>query len=147
MNKQEQELEKLVQDVNGSKPMAIPPIFEMYVTLFSIMIAIMFFIYPDMLMKAPGQPDLYKYMTAIMPQAMWAFAFFIACMLKAIGLMFNCDSMRITGLVASAVLYVLLTVCYAFSFPSIGSVTFACMALFTIVSIPIVKHTSIKHKE
>lgn len=147
MNKKERELEELVNDLNCTKPVSIPPVFEMYVTLFSILIAIMFFIYPSMLMNAPGQPELYKYMTGIMPQAWWAFSFFTACMLKAIGLMFNNDSMRIIGLIASSALYILLAVCYAFSFPSIGSVTFTCMALFTLISIPIVKHTSIKHKE
>src|SRR5699024_10334462 len=90
---------------------------------------------------------LYDYMMAIMPQSTWAICFFAACMIKADGLLMDKHVLRIVGLVFSAVLYTLMTVCYEIDFSSIGNVTFGCMTLFTFVRIPFVKHTSIKHKK
>src|SRR5699024_7750979 len=89
---------------------------------------------------------LYDNMMAVMPQYLWAFSFFVAAMFKSIGLLWDKNTLRVIGLIASTVLYVVMTICYAIDFPSIGSLTFGCMTAFTVVSIPFVKHTSIKHK-
>lgn len=147
MNRQEVELEELAEKVNQKTPYSVPPMFELYATLFSILISIMFFIYPDMLFRADGHPiKLFANMSRIMPQWAWALCFFVACMLKAIGLMFTINWMRIAGLVLSSLLYVSLAFCYAVDFPSIGAIVFSCMTMFTIISVPLVKHTTIRHK-
>lgn len=146
MDQQEIELEELVEKVNQKIPYTIPPMFELYATLFSISTAIMFFLYPKMLYAGVAEPvRVYTHMQFIMPQSMWACAFFVACMLKAIGLIFNYAWMRKTGLLFSSVLYAALTVCFALTFPSIGAISFGCMTIFTVVSVPLVKHTTIRH--
>lgn len=142
MNKQELELEKLVNQMENTR-ISVPPLFELFTTTFSIAIAILFFSFPEMIEEAG---NLYEMMLAIMPQSWWAISFFIACMTKAIGLLWDKNALRIIGLVISVCLYLLFTICYAANFPTIGSVLFGCMTLFAIISIPFVKHTSIIHK-
>lgn len=142
MNKQEIELEKLVNEVDATN-VSVPPLFELYTTVFSIALSIMLFSYPDMI---DASTRLYYYMTMIMPQTAWAFSFFAASMFKAIGLLWDKNFMRITGLSLSVVMYAFLTFCNIFSFPSIGSITFSLMAIFAGLSIPFVKHTSIKYR-
>lgn len=141
MDKKEKELNELVEKVRIEESIKFPPIFEMYATLFSICVSILMFLFPNML-----QPDtnLYTWMLKIMPQFMWAFCFFGAGMVKAVGLLLDNAPLRILGLVMSAVLYLVFTICYAISFPTIGAVTFACMTIFTVISINIVKHTGIE---
>jgi len=140
MDNKEKELEQLVEKVKNESDLRFPPIFEMYVTLFSLSVSILMFIFPNML-----QPDtnLYTWMLKIMPQFMWAFSFFGAGMVKAVGLLLDNVSLRVLGLFMSAMLYLVFTVCYAINFPTIGAVTFACMTVFTVISINIVKHTGI----
>ena len=140
MDNKEKELEQLVEKVKNESDLRFPPIFEMYVTLFSLSVSILMFIFPNML-----QPDtnLYTWMLKIMPQFMWAFSFFGAGMVKAVGLLLDNVALRVLGLVMSAMLYLVFTVCYAINFPTIGAVTFACMTVFTVISINIVKHTGI----
>ena len=142
MNKKEQELEQLVDELDQEK-FAVPPFFELYVTVFSIAVSIMLFAYPNMIYAYPAR--LYDHMMGIMPQYAWAIGFFMVALLKSVGLLININFLRVIGLIGSTVLYGLMTYCYAMDFPSIGSVTFACMLLFTAISIPFVKSTSIKH--
>lgn len=144
MNAKERELDKLVNDVKSTN-ISVPPFFELYTTVFSLLAAIMLFTYPNMIYIYPAR--LYDHMMALMPQYMWAFGFFIASMFKSVGLLINKDVLRIIGLVLSVILYALMTYCYAMDFPSIGSITFLCMTLFSAVSMPFVKHTSIKYKK
>lgn len=141
MNSKEKELEQLVEKVKNENSLRFPPIFEMYATLFSIAVSILMFIFPNMLHPSA---DLYSWMLKIMPQFMWAFCFFGAGMVKAVGLLVDNVPLRVLGLVMSAVLYLVFTICYAISFPTIGAVTFACMTVFTVISINIVKHTGIE---
>ncbi|WJY27495.1 hypothetical protein [Sporosarcina trichiuri] len=142
MNK-EQELEQLVQEVKAIT-INVPPLFELFVTLFSILTSIVLFAYPDMIYSYPAR--LYTHMMYLMPQYVWALCFFVACLLKAVGLLVGINWLRIVGLLGSAALYIALTVCYAIDFPSLGAITFSCMTIFTILSIPLVKHTTIRHK-
>lgn len=137
------ELEQLVNKIDNTR-ISVPPLFELFVTTFSIAIAIMFFAYPTML--EDNQTNLYDAMLQIMPQSGWSIAFLIACMIKACGLLLDNNSMRITGLLCSVVIYLIFTICYALNFPTIGMVTFSCMTLFSGISIPFVKHTSITWK-
>lgn len=142
MDIKERELEDLVNEVE-QRPINIPPLFELYVTIFSIAITIMLFAYPNMI---DVSTKLYHYMEAIMPQRAWALSFFSACVLKGIGLLINVNWLRIAGLLASVVLYVMLSICYAMSWPSMGTAIFSLMAVFSVVSIPFVRHTSIRIK-
>lgn len=144
INAQDRELKKLVEDVEATE-ISVPPFFELYATLFSILVSIMLFAFPNMIYAYPAR--LYDHMMAIMPQYLWAFSFLIACLFKSVGLLWDKDVLRVMGLSMSVVLYGTMTICYAMDFPSIGSITFACMALFAGVSIPFVKHTSIKYKK
>lgn len=142
MDKKERELEQLVDELENDK-FAVPPFFELYVTVFSILVSVMLFAYPNMIYAYPAR--LYDHMMAIMPQYSWAIGFFVVALLKSIGLLLNINVLRVVGLVGSAILYAMMTYCYAMDFPSIGAVTFACMLIFTVISIPFVKNTSIKH--
>lgn len=148
MNVQERELEVLAQEVKDDHTISIPPMFELYATLFSILMSVMFFIYPQMLYGGDGGTvRVYSNMMHVMPQAAWACSFFTASMLKAIGLLTDKTFMRVLGLILSSVLYIALAVCYSIAFPSIGAITFTCMAVFTIISVPLARHTTIRHKK
>src|SRR5699024_10061823 len=142
MDKKERELEQLVDELENDK-FAVPPFFELYVTVFSIAVSVMLFVYPNMIYAYPAR--LYDHMMGIMPQYAWAIGFFAVALLKSFGLLLNINVLRVIGLVGSAILYAMMTYCYAVAFPSIGAVTFACMLIFTVISIPFVKNTSIKH--
>lgn len=150
MRKNERELEGLVKEVEEMAEDSYnhPPLFELFVTMFSMSIAIMFFVYPDMLMANEVNPSkVYGIMVVVMPQTLWAVTFFVACMFKAIGLLLDSNWSRIFGLVMSSILYGTLAVCYAFVFPSIASIVFGYMFLFTIVSMQTVSYTSIRHRK
>lgn len=140
MNK-EKELDELVERVRNESEINFPPVFEMYATLFSILLSVLLFVFPTMLNHGTG---LYAIMLFIMPQYMWAFAFFVAGMTKAVALWFDLKRLRITGLAMSAVLYMILAVCYYFSFPAIGAVTFTTMTVFVLISIGMVRHTKVE---
>lgn len=144
MNKEEKELDDLVNEIEKTD-VSVPPFFELYVTIFSISMAILFFVYPNFVDNYSA--NLYERMLAIMPQFGWAFSYFIGCMLLSIGLLSGHKVLRTMGLILNAILSILMTVCYAMDFPSIGTLNFGCMAIFSIVSIPFVKHTGIKTKE
>lgn len=144
MNRQERELEQLVDEIEATN-ISVPPLFELYVTVLSIGLSIMMFAYPSMINDYPS--NLYDSMLVVMPQGYWAMSFFIACMFKAVGLLWDKNSLRIIGLSLSALLYFTLTICYAVNFPSIGTITFGLMALFSVISILFVKHTSIQYKK
>jgi hypothetical protein len=143
-SEQEQKLEEASQMIESYTVKKHVPTFEVYATVFSILTAIMLFWFPTMLETTQASTGgLYWLLLSIMPQYMWAFIFFGAGVLKAVGLLVKSDSMRVLGLVMSAILYLVFTICYAINFPAIGMVTFSCMTLFTLISIVLVKHTSL----
>lgn len=143
MDEKEKELYDLVQDVESTN-IVTQPLFELYATLFSIALTILLFAYPNMIYSQPA--NLYDNMIDVMPQWKWGVSFFTAAMFKAFGLLFDKNFLRIIGLCASSILYIALAVLYAMNFPSIGAITFSTMAIFSLLSIPIVKYTNIKHK-
>lgn len=145
MDDKEIKLEEISDKVNNYKTTKHPPMYEMYVTLFSILTAVMLFLFPDMLQPPDSSvTNLYWLLLSIMPQYMWAFAFFVAGVTKAVGMLIDNAPTRITGLVLSALIYSVFAVCYAMNFPTIGAVTFTCMFIFTLISIPMVKHTGLE---
>jgi len=151
MEKHKIEMEKLEEAAHQieQKPITTPPpAFEIFTTCVSISVAVMLSLYPDMFYVLDSSPaNLYRNMAGLMPQTLWALIFFVACMLKAMGLLFNLKRMRIIGLIASTCLYALMAYCYALDFPSIGFIVFTYMTLFALMSIPIVKHSSIRKRK
>lgn len=143
-SEQEQKLEEASQMIENYTIKKHVPTFEVYSSVFSILTAIMLFWFPTMLETTQASKGgLYWLLLNIMPQYMWAFAFFASGILKSVGLLVKSDSMRILGLVMSAILYLVFTICYAINFPAIGVITFFSMTIFTLVSIVLVKHTSL----
>jgi|SRR5690625_3233262 len=144
MDQREIKLEEISNKVNSYKSTKHPPVFEMYVTLFSILTAVILFLFPDMLQpEVDGITNLYWLLLSIMPQYMWALLFFVAGVTKAVGMLIDNNITRVVGLILSTAVYAILAVCYFMSFPTIGSITFTCMTLFTLISITMVKHTGL----
>lgn len=148
MRQNEKELEELVKEVEYKSEEVYnhPPLFELFVTMFSITMAVLLFMFPTMLYE-PFPLKLYDSMTWVMPQSTWAFVFLIACIVKAVGLLFGLNKLRIIGLVISAVIYSSIAVFHALDFPSFGTVVFTYMTLFSLISIPTVSYTSIKQRK
>lgn len=147
MNEKESKLEEISDKVNNYNPTKHLPIFELYISVFSVLMAAMLFLFPEMLQPSVdiGSKSLYWLLLSIMPQPFWAFTFFIAGVTKSIGLLIDNNITRIVGLVISVLIYAVFAVMYSFSFPAIGMVVFSVMMLFTIISIPMVKSTGIKY--
>lgn len=137
----EQELDELVEKVRSETDISFPPIFEMYVTLFSMASSVLLFIFPSMLQT---EANIYNLMLIIMPQFAWGMFFFIAGIIKSIGLWLDIKSLRIVGLIMSTFLYATLSVCFYFNFPSFGAISFTMMTVFTLISISMVKRTKIE---
>ncbi|WP_405101392.1 hypothetical protein [Oceanobacillus sp. FSL H7-0719] len=145
MDEKEIRLEEISDQINNYTPTKHLPVFEVYVTMFSILTAVMLFWFPDMLSVSTSNiTNLYWLLLSIMPQFMWAILFFVAGMIKAIGLLVDNNATRIIGLILSAFIYIVFAICYAISFPTIGFVVFTCMSIFTLISIPMVKHTGVR---
>ena len=142
MTPDEKEIELMMENLEVDKALKTPPLFEMYITLFSLGTAIVLFLFPGMLDE--GNANVYDWMTRIMSQNGWALVFFLASLLKASGLLFNQNILRYGGLIISSLIYLTMTICYTTGFPALGTVQFACMTLFSLLSISVVKHTGIE---
>lgn len=144
MNQKERQLEEISKKVSNYEPIKYSPIFEMYVTMISIAMAIMLFLFPDMLVQGASDSGLYSILLSIMPQWMWAFAFFFAGLFKAIGLLVESKIMRIIGLILSAIVYTIFAIAYAASgFPNVGGIVMTATAVFSLISISEVRRSSI----
>lgn len=141
MDSKERQLEEISEKVNNYKPSKHPPIYEMFVTMISITLSIMLFLFPDML--STEYSSLYTILLVIMPQWGWAFTFFIAGMVKAIGMLIDNKYLRIGGLVMSSLIYAVFSISYTVMFPTIGSVVFTAIMVFCLISIPDVKRTGL----
>lgn len=134
-----QEIAARVEEVRSRK---FVPLFEWYVTMFSVIFSVALFIFPDFLRYTGNNvTNLYAIMLDLMPQYMWAFSFLIAGLIKSVGLLIKNNAMRTLGLALSILLYLIMTICYSVNFPAIGSIIFGLMTLFSGVSVMIVKHT------
>lgn len=144
MNQKEQQLEEISEKVNNYEPMRHLPHFELFVTLISIAMAIMLFLFPNMLADgAEGVTSLYGLLLSIMPQWLWAFVFFGSGVLKAIGLLVDSKILRISGLIVSAFIYAVFAISYSVSFPAIGSVVFTAITVFSLISVSEVKRSGL----
>lgn len=145
MNEKENRLEEISNKINNYEATKHPPVFEMYVTLFSILMAVMLFLFPDMLQPSrDGITNVYWLLLIIMPQYMWALLFFIVGITKSVGLLLDNNVVRVTGLTISVIMYAVFSAMYIINFPTIGTVVFVSMTIFTLFSISAVKHTGIK---
>ncbi|PAV30152.1 hypothetical protein CIL05_06710 [Virgibacillus profundi] len=145
MDQKERQLEEISEKVNNYKPTKNPPIFEVFITLISLVLAIMLFLFPEMLSDGVhGMSSLYGLLLLIMPQPCWAFTFFGAGILKGIGMLIDNKYLRISGLIVSVLAYTVFAITYSITFPTIGSVIFTGMAVFSLISIAEVKRTGIK---
>lgn len=140
MKTDEIELEKLVKDFEEEKFNGQPPLFELFITTFSLLLTVTLFIYPEMLNKGFRAYDI---LLQVMPSYLWGLSFFTASMLKGTGLLLDIKSLRIIGLILSAVFYFILSLSYAVDFPAISSIMYGVVAVFSVFSIQQVKHTSI----
>lgn len=140
MRKDEKELDELVKDIEDNSFKGKPPIFELSVTTISLLLTVTLFIYPETLLKGY---DSYKIMLQVMPSPMWAIAFFIASLLKGVGLLTDIKVLRVFGLIASTMLYFVMSLSFASDFPTVSSITYGVMAIFSVVSITQVKGTGI----
>lgn len=147
MDAQEKDLEEIYHQIKNYAPFKPIPVFEVYLSTFSILITIMLFWFPSLMHQAASRDaeNLYGHLLGIMPQYWWAFAFAITALLKALGLMFRFNSMRIVGLLFSAILYSIITFFFIIDSPNIGSVQFGCLTVFSILAMFVVKHTAIRN--
>jgi len=141
MISQKEELNKISDNYIVGEGNKHFPTFELFLIMFSISLSILLFISSDTL---DPNGKLYSNMLKIMSQNMWALSFFVISMLKAVGLLFDKRQLRYIGISASCVLYFILFVCYFSIFPSLGSLFFFWLFVFSGVSIPLVKKTGIK---
>ena len=146
MNEKEKELEQQFKRVKEFPAFRPIPVFEMFISAFSISVTLMLFWQPTMLHDhtVAGASGLYSTLLKIMPQHMWAIAFAFASLLKSFGLLLEFDSLRYLGLLMSLTLYSIISAVFILEAPNIGMLTFTCMAIFTLVSFFVVKHTSIR---
>ena len=115
------------------------PLWEVSLTLFSIYVAGLLFIFPDLLEKG----EIYPKFTEIAPQIAWAFIFTTGALVKAIGLIFNITSLRIAGLIISVILYSIIAFCYASGFPNLSTGLFVVITFMSLLTIFYVKITEL----
>ena len=149
MNDKEQELEmkfNRVKDYPSFRPI---PVFELFISTFSISITLILFWIPGFMHQntAVGGENLYSMLLEVMPQYMWAFVFAAAALLKAFGMLLEWNAMRYTGIVISILLYAIIAYMFIVMAPNIGMIQFTCMAVYSIVSLVNVKHTSIRTRK
>lgn len=147
MEIEERKLEELSLKIENYADTKPTPMFEMYITLFSITVAIVLFLYEDMMLSETvgSGAGLNGGLLGIMSQNLWAITFFTAGLLKAVGLVLEIDWLRTLGLIISGVLYLIISVLLFSSFPNFGSIIFFYTTVFTIYSIGSVRYTGIRN--
>lgn len=144
MNKEEKELDELVNNIKSEKKIQHLPYFETFVTLLSLSIAFMLFLAPELMDTDRGR--VYGWLLKIMPQFMWAFSFFGAGLFLSVGLSLDNKTLRTLGLVMTSLLFLAFTVCFSTSFPSVSALVYAWITIYTVVSLAEVKHTRLAIK-
>lgn len=137
MDKEEIELQELVKKIQEDKQL---PAFEVYITLLSLTFAVIFFSFPTMLYSGS---DVYVRMLEIMPQYVWALALIGSGICGAYGLYFSNLVSRYIGLTIAAILYFAISICFMSDFPALGAITFLYNSIASLVSLGLVKHTSL----
>lgn len=117
------------------------PIWEIAITLFSLYVCALFFFFPSIL--AEQNTALFFYMDEIADQSLWAFLFCFSAAMKVVGIFLNNCTIRIAGLVFSALLYGTIAICYMLSFPNIGTGLFIVITFMCIMQAFYVKATEL----
>lgn len=131
------QIEDIKKELRYPRKMDIP-YFETCISLFSIYASMLMFLAPNMLVESE---ELYKNMTAIMPQEGWALTFLMAAMIKVVGLIGRWQRVRQIGLLASVFIYGTIAICYALVFPNLGTGLFAILAIMSLINICSVNKT------
>lgn len=144
-------LDEVSQRVADAEKIKNIPLFESYVCLYSIFISILLINFPSMLdvvvLKPTGEEVMiFSLLLAIGNHISYAVLFFVGGVLKGFGLLTNNQLLRKIGLIFSVGLYSLFTLALSFSAPSFLFLSFLIMAIFSGVSINMVKSTSIALK-
>lgn len=145
MNSKEQQLEEISEKMGRSKIGKELPVFEMFITMVSISLSIVMFLFPNMFSSGVSSSlSPYGFLLVIMPQFMWALTFFCTGILKAVGMLISSRGLRIGGIVLSSLVYGVIAVIYSIGFPTIESVVFTALTVFSLLSISEVKRTGLQ---
>lgn len=117
------------------------PLFEVCITLFSIYLSIMFFIFAELFEEQ--NHAFYTHIRQLMPQIGWAIAVFVAAMTKVIGLLLNNVHIRRIGLVMSGMIYTAFSIGFATAFPNISTGLFAILAVMCFMNMTQVRSTEL----
>lgn len=139
----EQQLEALTEKIEKAEDPIALPLFEIFITLFSVTVSILLFLEPNMIQGGADSGNIYENLSRIMPQPFWAFWFFIGGITKTLGLLLNNLTLRLVGLVVSAALYGIMTVCYVMDFPNFSTILFAWMTVFVFIAMSLAKHSGL----
>lgn len=140
--KNEHVLEGLVKEVTEQQQLTLaPPIFELYVALLSMTLAILMFLFPADVMSNAG---LLQEITQLFPQYIWANIFLAAGLIGTAGMLLNKNYLRVVSLIIVAGCYGTLTYMSFDGSPSFGAVLVSWITVFTLISIPLVKFTGIR---
>lgn len=128
------------------------PLFECFVTLFSILVSIMIMQFPHVLqLEVVGANDehiaVFQMLLALAPAWVYGVLFFIAGTFKGVGLLVSKNYLRVVGLLLSVALYATFTLNLMFNAPSFLLICFFTMTLFSVISLPLIKNTGISLKE
>jgi hypothetical protein len=113
------------------KPQKAIPFFEVYVVLISAYISVVLLV-SDIFEK---DSEVYRYMTAIMPQLAWGLTALFAAVLIALGLVLNCRWLRVAGLAVAVFFYVFLATSSMTGFPNMSAGVFLIASLLSLLSI------------
>ena len=146
MNKNDIRLEQIAAQAEEFEVPQSIPVFEIFSSITAIALAILLFLVPGFLAH---DPSLFHLMESVMGQPGWAVALMVGGVIGAVGNLVNSISMRITSLFILAAVYGSISACYIVEYPNLGSVVMPGMAVFCMITVPIVKFTALgkkKHK-
>ena len=140
---EEQELNEELQEIAAAARTIRPiPLFEWFVTMFSIAMSVVLFLDPTVLMQSGETPiETYDIMLQMAPPHLWAFAFLLAGLTKSVGLLVHSIPLRILGLVMSVLIYLSLSITFIVHYPNIGAVMGTLTAIFSGIAITAIKPT------
>ena len=118
------------------------PYFEALVSMLSYYLALVCMFNNNMFDQLP---DLYGRLGQLGNETFFAMVFFTAATIKVIGLVINCHALRKIGLGLSALIYLVITVCYAMSAVPLnwGTGIFFLLFAFSLLNIFEVKNTKL----
>ena len=138
---EEQELNEELQEIAASARTVRPiPLFEWFITMFSITMSVVLFLDPNVLMRSGDTPiETYDVMLRMAPPHLWAFAFLIAGLTKSVGLLVHSIPLRVFGLLMSVLIYLSLSITFIVHYPNIGAIMGTLTAAFSAIAIVAIK--------